>query len=368
MIPYFLLFISIFVMGHIKYKSKKSINNWCASLIFLFMGFRYDVGWDFRWYFPLAQRTDLRVYSIFSTIGDIGIFENLKFQYLRLEIFNKILYQVTWFFNQPQLFFLFSSFIIIFLIKKGLDNKKIYSVYPWLFFLGLPMFMLPFFSIIRQAMAVSLIFYGYKYITSGNLKKFLVTVFLASLFHGSAIFSLPLFFLGKIKVKRKSMFIFFLSSFISLEGIKIILNLGIFSKYRAYITDGVGAGGKIIYFLVILIGIFILIIYNKLIKKTDVFLINAVMIGVYLYISLLPLGDIGPRMALYYYIFLIYLINDILKIFKYKRLVKYTFSVIMLIMLVASLLGDKKNPIRSQYTPYKMNFFEHNKNTIILSL
>ena len=60
MIPYFLIFFLILLP--IK---KRYINNWCFLLLLLFTIIRWDVGWDYRWYYSLAGNKDLNVIPLF---------------------------------------------------------------------------------------------------------------------------------------------------------------------------------------------------------------------------------------------------------------------------------------------------------------
>lgn len=356
MIPYVLLYLIIVSIGYIKLENKKNINNLCFIIIFLFMGFRYDVGWDFRWYFALAQKIYLNKYSIFMTLKDLNEWDLNKFQYLRLEFCNKIIYKIVWYIGNPQVVILIYSFLLLYFIKKGLDNEKKYSVYSWILFLSIPIFFFNFTSIMRQSVAIGIVFYSYRYIKKRDIKKYSITILLAYLFHSTAIFILPQYFLYNLKLSKKKLVLIFISSFFAKPILIIILKLSVFSKYRGYVTNSIGEGGKVIYFLVIILGVSVLLFYDKLIRRrSNRYFISMVILGCFIYISLISLGHLGPRISMYYIIYILYIERDFIYLFKNKELSKGLFLFLNGILILFTLYGDLINPYRSQYLPYRAN-------------
>lgn len=358
MISYLFLYIIITFILCSRLK-KEWINVICGTIIFIFMGFRYDVGWDFRWYFELATQNYLVKESIFSNLKNLVEFEPNLFQYLRLEFFNKVIYQIVWYLNSPQLLILIYSFLLIFFIVKGLKNEKKYSSYSWLSFIAFPLFLFNFMSLVRQSIAVAIVFYSYKYIKRRNFIKFLMCIIVASLFHKTALFAVIIYFIPLINISYSYLVMIMLSSFFSLNILKIILKLPLFSAYAVYVNQAIGEGGKIIYYLIILLVGMYLLFYKKLLKlkESNRGLINIIMLGAYLYISLIKLGHLGPRMSQYFLIFILYTLDDILILFKQKKEVKIIFIGINLVFILLILYGDYNNKIRSQYIPYQINFF-----------
>ncbi len=359
MIPYIFLYITIGSIGYIKFENKKNINNLCFIIIFLFMGFRYNVGWDFRWYFALAQKTYLNKYSIFMTLKDIGAWDPDKFQYLRLEFLNKAIYKIAWYLKSPQIVVLIYSFLMLYFIKKGLDNERKYSIYPWIIFLSIPIFFFNFNSLMRQAVAIGIIFYSYRYIKSRDIKKYLITIILAFLFHSTSIFIIPQYFLYNIKLSKKKLMLILMSSFFAKPFLMVVLKLDIFSKYRIYINNSLGEGGKIIYFLIIIIGALVLLFYNQLIRrKNNNFFINMIILGCFIYISLISLGHLGPRISMYYIIYILYIGKDFIYLFQNKELTKGLFLILNGLLILFTLYVDLINPIRKQYIPYRIVFLK----------
>ncbi|MGL5051952.1 MAG: EpsG family protein [Fusobacteriaceae bacterium] len=357
MIPYLLVYMILVLIGFLKIK-KEYINTISATIIFLFMGLRYNVGWDYRWYFELALQNNLLEQSLFSNLQDLVIFEPNLFQYLRMEFLNRVIYKIVWYFENPQLIFMFYSFLLVFFIKKGLDNEKKYTIYPWLFFLGFPIFFFNYTSLMRQAVAVSIVFYSYKYFKNRSLLKFIATILLASLFHKTALFLIVLYIIPLLNIRYRYIIFIMLTSFVSISILKQILKLPIFSNYSIYIDTSLGEGGRIIYFLIIILAFIYLLIYKKILSKneTNRSLINIFLLGSYLYISLIDLGHLGPRMAQYFLIYILYTIDEILCLFKPQKIVKIVFIGINFIFILLTLYGDYIQE-RRQYIPYQINFF-----------
>lgn len=337
---------------------KQNVNLVCGTIIFLIMALRYDVGSDYRAYFELATQNHLKKESLFSTLKDLVLFEFNLFAYLKIEFLNKVIYKITWYFGNPQLVFIFYSFLLTFFVKKGLDNEKKTTIYTWLFFLSFPILFFSFTSLMRQSVAVAIVFYSYKYLKKRNFFKFIVTIFLASLFHKSALFLIILYIVPTFNIKHKYIVLFMFTSFFSINILKKILKLSVFSNYALYVNNSIGKGGKIVYFLIIILAFVYLAIYKKMLNKNENNrnLINIILFGAYIYIALIDLGHLGIRMAQYFLIYILYTIDDVLSLFKPKKIIKILFVGINLIFILLVLYGDYIQE-RRQYIPYQINLF-----------
>lgn len=341
MIPYILFFGSIVGVSAFNLENKKYINYFISILFIMFLGMRYDVGWDFPVYYELAYDDIL--------LRPPG-------QYQRLEFLNKMIYKITWFLKTPQVVIFIYSFLLIFFIKKGLDSERKYSVYAWLTFISIPIFFFSFMSLMRQSVAVAIVFFSYKYIRKQNVLKFCTCIFLASLFHSTALFVLPIYFFNKIRLNSIWLFLVFITSFFSKDLLLLILETELFSKYSIYVTQAIGGGGGVIYYLIIFICLFIILISNKLkeINSENNFFINAILAGGYIYIALIDLGHLGPRMSMYFLIFILYLSEDVVEMFYPKYFFKAFFFLGCFLLMLMSLYVDYKNPYKSQFLPYKI--------------
>ncbi|MGF6906982.1 EpsG family protein [Fusobacterium sp. PH5-44] len=350
---------------------KKYRNFVCFFILFIFMSLRFNVGWDYRWYYPLGEKIEFLKYSIFINKSESlsimnGQFDKYLWNYARLEFLNKILYNIVWYMKKPQLIIILYSFFSLFFLKKGLNNlnKKGTVVYAWIFFFCFPLFFFKYVSIMRQAVAVSIVFYSYKFIIGRSLKKFLFCIFIASLFHSSAKYMLVIYLFNYINLNQIILVIMFIFSFFSKSIILFLVErISLFNKYHLYMSGAHRGGGEKIYYIIILIGIFIILFWNKLVsidfknKK----IIEIFFTGCCLYIGLNGVGHMGMRSSIYLLIFLLYLIPDIFKISKNKgKLLKISFGMVMLFLLNINLYLDKSNNGRTEFVPYRAFFINPN--------
>ena len=89
MLAYFIVFFMLIIVP--KFFNKKRTNTICFLILFIFSAIRFDIGWDFRWYYALANKFDYIKYDLFISINEIMEIESQQFWiYYRLECLNKI--------------------------------------------------------------------------------------------------------------------------------------------------------------------------------------------------------------------------------------------------------------------------------------
>lgn len=194
MFPYIFVILILFVGAilEIAVPNKKNIKIYYileSLLITLFVGLRFHTGADWATY-----------ETAFYKLIEQGNYPHWEYGYYILNIiFAKI------FDNYYVLQFMVSAFVIY---SASRFFWK-YSEYPlsclFLFFLmfvpnGILM------CIVRQSIAVAIILFGTKYILNRSFLKFIIVVYIASLFHISSIIALPLYFCT-IKFSRLSLII-----------------------------------------------------------------------------------------------------------------------------------------------------------------
>lgn len=136
-------------------------------------------------------------------------------------------------------FFGIVGFVTIYCFFKTIYEE---STAPWMSLLLLFSFCLYYqmFNQFRQMLAIAITFYGFKYIKNRDLKKYIVTIFLAFSIHKSAIIMLPCYWIGNLKLQRKSiLFYVFLSILIyflydSIESIFLQTSYGQTYLLNAY--------------------------------------------------------------------------------------------------------------------------------------
>ena len=108
---------------------------------------------------------------------------------------------VKTFTNDPSLYLVAVSLITFFFLF--LDFKK-YALYP---FLGICAYLARFYVgrnliQIRSALSYAIILLGIRYITKRDWKRYFAIVFVAYLFHESAVIAIPLYFISYINFKK----------------------------------------------------------------------------------------------------------------------------------------------------------------------
>lgn len=167
--------------------------------------------------------------------------------------------------NNVTVYFLFVSFFTFYYLYK-IFNK--YCLYP---LLGICTYISRFymgrnFMQIRAGLAYAMVVFGIKYITNRDWKRYFAIVFVASLFHSSALIAVPLYFLCLLKVKKIHIVIglamaFAISIFYSNVIMLMIENRASDMNVETYIEDEYlrefGLSNPMIYFQ-----LFILIVYT----------------------------------------------------------------------------------------------------------
>lgn len=241
------------------------------------------------------------------------------------------------------LMFGISSFLTIIFFYLGLKrfNPKHKAL---IYFLFLTTIYPLSFNAVRQAIAMSIFFYASTYIVTKKPFKYLLIVLLASLFHISALFMLPVYFVRLvIKKNNNDSVIKFLAKFLAVLllicllypiVINYIYSMPIMLKYVKYIGLDV-TSGLWLYTLKIIIFFIFIILYKYLMKLDDKNNLYLWLSGIGIAISTIGLTSATIyRVSLYFMFFSIILIASCIDIFK-ENLGKH---VIYLLVLVYAIL------------------------------
>ena len=239
--------------------------------------------------------------------------------------------------------FAFSSMLTVFLFYAGLVRYKL--KHQSLIYLMYLFFVFPFtLNGIRQGIAMSIVFIAISYLIDKKLKYFFIYIAIASIFHISALFLLPICALAFISYKTvkkniktsllKLFIVFCLSLFLLPIFVSFVLSLDVFNKYSIYQSVLV-TGNNYSISLYILIMIVILSVYNKIITvdNKNLLYIYLAMFNI-VFLTLGNTSDIFKRVSLYLAIYalilmtsLIDIFNDSLgKIFAYSSIVIFSVS------------------------------------------
>lgn len=355
MYPYIIVFFLLLISDKI---SRKYVNFICFFILFIFLGIRYEVGRDLLWFYPMAAEKELINFSLFDNLKNVDITvwkgNYYLYRYLGFEILDKTLFKIVWFLGEPQFITLIYSYLGLIFIKNGiLKIEKKYIKYIWILFFCFSEFFFLYTNLIRQSVAISIIFYSYKFIEERKPIKFLICILLAMGFHTSAIFMLPLYFFNYIKrVNRKILILIYILCFFGKEIILTIMQLGwIPKKYIGYVLNSFSVGIKT-YYLFFLLGVLLLIFINQIDREKRM-LVLIVFTGCCLNLLFKGTGYLMIRTRVYYLIFILYLIPDLLKIIKKYFKTRYIYTLVCFLLLVLTLVNDKNGGEKRQYTPYK---------------
>ena len=179
-------------------------------------------------------------------------------------------------------------------------------------------------GIFRQMIAISIILCGLRYIEERKLLKYCIYIFIAMLFHTTAIIALPLYWLFKFNIKNKLMWIITLEVVILFfSRIIVLFIVKIFPSYSGYINSQYDIQGGS-YIMLIIFNIILIIAYYMVRKGQIVYCgmgklaVNSTICMVYLQIMGYSMEIFG-RIIPYYSIFLLILVPCILENLQIKN-------------------------------------------------
>lgn len=278
-------------------KNKKTFVVIAFLFLLLPMALRYGIGTDYFYTYE----------PYFHFVGE----GKKYFTEMGFNILNKIIYVCTGDFKV--LIFITSYIIISFFLKGIIDNSsdRIFSV--MLLFLA----QIYFYSMnmIRQAIAIAIIFWGFNYLLKKEKNKYLICCLIASLFHISALCMCLLCFLENIELKNRTKIILVLAAFLVSPifqfAVEEIAKTTKYAKYFNSVYDQKSVG-TIVTFLNIFL--FVLdLIYSKrnVDNKKYIWLSNINFIGILflIFAGFLPLS---ARLIRYISVFQVLFIPEII--------------------------------------------------------
>lgn len=189
------IFIYIFaiIVEQSKYEAKKVILIVGCIILTFFAGTRDIYFWpDTFVYYKDFVEYNTDIFNFTSSAAPFGYSEK-GFQFL-----GSIVKTFT---SNATIYFSFVAGLSFFFLYKFLRQYCIYPV------LGLAVYISRFllgrnFVQIRSGLAYLIILLGIKYVTERDWKRYFLIVFIAFLFHRSALIAIPLYFMGMINVKK----------------------------------------------------------------------------------------------------------------------------------------------------------------------
>ncbi|WP_394747993.1 EpsG family protein [Spongiimicrobium salis] len=344
MIIYIFFFLVVFALLRFQQIQKVRGLNFYAlaySLIFLFCALRFDVGFDYAYYFELLTK-------------QADFYED---KFARIEYINQLLIGISQKIGLPQFYFILTSFIIVICTYKTLKRDSKDFVISSLVFLSFPIFFLNSLSIIRQYVAVCIVFYGFKFIKKRKLVPYLAIIGVAFLFHRSAVIAVVLYWLYHRKIENIYYVIIYFAGLFSSKLAYLVVAY-IFPQYLQYLDRRIGTGGDKVLLFFQLIGLVLLLLVNR--KKTAYenynFYMTSFFVGLFIWSSLSPYGHAGFRGALYFMVFFMLLLPEILDLIKERKVLKQMVYYMSFVFFIFSLWLGTKNETKDPNIPYRVFF------------
>jgi|GEM_PF-2232989 len=265
MIIYYLSFIFSGIMAYLaEHNPKVSHRKILYFVAFLppaiIAGIRYNIGSDYHMYYNLYQQANWKV-------SDFGGYGNLEIGYYWLEWLLSIV--------DPDRYMLF---IVTAFLTLGLTYLSIYNTSKNITLSVVLIFLTCYYAfslnVVRQSLSIAFFLYSFKYIIERKNAKYLLCIFIAFMFHYSAIVLVGFYFLCHIKLTKKNMLAFGILAFCGYAQLAYFSEFAMYSRYISkytaaggqYIVEGFAAGP---FTIMISLMVLLLILYKKLKNETE---------------------------------------------------------------------------------------------------
>lgn len=348
-------------------RSKEILVFIAVGILFLTSAFKYETGIDWYVYQKMMQNTPTLNQMLSDSTAYPNVFKQLDPGYNFLVAIVKTLGGTI-----QTVFIIMALFTAIFLYK----SLKAFAVYPLVsivIYFGIVFFVMDM-SGIRQALTLSLFFYSLKFVHSRRFLKYIITLLIAVLFHWSAVFLLPLYFIIHRHYSKRllicfsliSMIIFFTAAAwldsIIISIVPILDNKDMLDKVSVYTTTKTFAGGRIINndaiikisatVLILLLLFWKRTFFRKKYKYFDIFL-NLYLIQFIIFFAFAQFTEVADRMSFYFLLPNIVLLPLFLDIFPKKSEKPFALFGIMIYAAVfaRAYLFEMRSTL--PYTPYQ---------------
>lgn len=309
-------------------------------LLWIVAGFREGVGTDYYPYKDYFFKTE--VYTLFNNPFEWGYY-----------LLNKIINILT---GNSRFIFLIVSFFILYVINKTILKHSPNYYLSILLFINL-YFYFNSLNIMRQFIAIAIVFYSVQYIYQRDLKRFSISIVIASFFHLTSLFFWFMYFIVQKKYKTYVYLLGILLSLLFVFLFPYITNLliVIMPRYEAYLTNMFTSSSSYSVILIIISTLMFayILLRNKEWEKENIILFNLVYIGLILNIAA-SFNFLFYRVSIYFYIFVILLIpNLVQKVDKrYRNWISAAIISVSIAYCIYLLYSGN-----GEILPYRLGFF-----------
>lgn len=316
----YLLLLLMFILNSIK---EKKFNIPIILVIFLIVitGFR-KTGYDLGNYFINFQEMN-QLKDVITTLFEPG-YAFCAF------IFKKVFTIFLTDSNAFTVFMIFIASVSIFLKYKTINKFSKLPIFAFAFYF-LCFYIYNDFTQIRHGIAIAFCFYSLNFVDDKKPYHYFACILTACLFHYSAVFFFPVYFLRNIKMDKKKLvwiiFVSFVISFLDIKEIMLFVNnhiihsIYIANKLNLYAADSLSLFNYSSLFKIIFISMYFYFVYDKENVK-DRICVNTYLFGIFLFNVLSSYSIIAYRVNAFFRMTEVLLLsNYISKLpdIKYKR-------------------------------------------------
>jgi hypothetical protein len=331
----FILFVFIFLFTD-KIKNISQYSEFFHSIavvtIIIVAIIRFDVGWDYKEYYSSINNPD-------------------AYNLVRYEPLSRLFTNIALYFNNPPLLFVLygiPTYLLAYLSFRKYSKNTGLSM---IIYIGL--FYLISFSTIRQALAMAICLFSYRYLQGKSFFKYSLCILLAVLFHYSAIVAIFIYLIYHYVSSLKNVVLLICITFVSKEILfYIIEKYTVFGRYIDVLFTMKGGSLSRIFYILLFISIPLLTKYKNY-SKAEKSLLSVICYG--LTIPFLFGSALGERLIAYFLLYFCFIIPSLLHSLKFIKTFIYCliFNVyFLLIIYISSNISGQK----SAYTPYRTIF------------
>lgn len=261
--------------------------------------------------------------------------------------------------------YVFLNFVVgfltlFFLYKTIWNNSEIPSLSLYILFSMCLYYQT--FNQARQMLAIAILFYSIQYIKKEQFKKYVFFVLIATSIHESAIVFLPFYFISRIDIKKKYIFIYFIMAilgYVFFDKISLFISNTTYGKIYQKTDYYKEENSSILNLIVRIIMLVAALIFSKITLKKDEnskILYNLVIWCTIIQVLTTKLYILG-RVTTYFYMPYILLIPNIINsISTEKKNRKIYIFIVVSIFAIYHYIYFKTTSVNSGYDNYKFFF------------
>lgn len=323
----------------------------CLWSMFLFSAVRYGIGYDYYTYMQAA------------------LHELDKSELDRFEPLSRVLVEIGYY-THYQVLFVLSAFLTLYPVYRVSINLSVFPAFALFIYFLFPKYYLESFSIIRNCIAYSFVFYAYYQLVKENKLASVFFVIIACLFHKSALIGFLIYPIFYFRQSFKTHIIAFIVSFFVSVAVMTLIGqysaaIPILANVEHYANAGRSEGGSMT-IIINFITIVNFLLWTKLesfdpanSKYLALFSLGTILWNIFLGVD----STIALRLSSFFHIFIILLVPQYYYVVseQYSMWIQrgvYSFFVLLFASYFAiNIRSYLSNPERMSNIPYQTIFW-----------